>query len=114
MVTHTWAVIDKLQHSRHRAYAVFRALHPQAAALPRFTACGCRQRYTNLHGVMERMHERQREKEAEEWERNRSWGYLLLQSSKAVGCVALGAFGVITLIGVCEGREGLRALSTCQ
>ncbi|KAL3157184.1 hypothetical protein ABBQ38_001423 [Trebouxia sp. C0009 RCD-2024] len=69
-----------------------------------------KQRYTNLHGMMETMREQQRQKENEEWERDRSWGYLFLQSTKAAGCVALGACGVLALIHVCEGREGLRAL----
>lgn len=72
--------------------------------------CDCRQRYTNLHGMMQSMRDQQRQEEDEERERNRSWGYILLQTSRAAGCVALGAVGVLALIHVCEGREGLRAL----
>lgn len=57
------------------------------------------------------MREQQRQEEDEERERISSWGYLLRQSGKAAGCVALGACGVLALIHICEGREGLRALS---
>ena len=60
---------------------------------------------------MQSMREQQRKEEDAERERTSSWGCLLRQSGKAAGCVALGAGGVLALIHVCEGREGLRALS---
>ena len=72
---------------------------------------GCRQRYSSLHGVMQAMREQQRQEEDEERERVSSWGYLLRQTGRATGCVALGAVGVLALIHICEGRNGLRALS---
>ena len=76
--------------------------------------CGCRQRYSNLHGVMQAMREQQHKEEDEERERVSSWGYLLRQTGKATGCVALGAIGVLALIHVCEGRDGLKALSRAK
>lgn len=64
--------------------------------------------------MMQAMRDQQRQEEDEERERCRSWGYLLRQTGRATGCVALGAIGVLTLIHVCEGRDGLKALSRAR
>lgn len=64
--------------------------------------------------MMQAMREQQRKEEDEERERTSSWGFLLRQTGRATGCVALGAVGVLALIHVCEGRDGLRALSRAR
>ena len=70
----------------------------------------CRNRYRRLHSMMSSMQEQQRQEELEERQQTSTWGYHLRQCSRYAGCVALGAGGILALIHVCEGREGLRAL----
>ncbi len=70
--------------------------------------CNCRQRYSNLHAMMDSQREQQRVEETEERERQNSWGYHLRQSSMLAGCVALGAGSMLVLIHVFEGKQGFR------
>ena len=70
--------------------------------------CNCRQRYSNLHAMMDSQREQRRVEEAEERERQNSWGYHLRQSSMLAGCVALGAGSMLVLIHVFEGKQGSR------
>lgn len=58
--------------------------------------------------MMDSQREQRRAEEAEERERQNSWGYHLRQSSMLAGCVALGAGSVLVLIRVFEGKEGFR------
>lgn len=66
------------------------------------------QRYSNLHAMMDSQREQRRVEEAEERERQNSWGYHLRQSSMLAGCVALGAGSMLVLIHVFEGKQGSR------
>ncbi len=61
--------------------------------------------------MMNSQQEQQRAEEQEERERQNSWMYHLRQSGKYAGCVALGACGVLALIHVFEGRDGLKPLT---
>jgi hypothetical protein len=70
--------------------------------------CNCRQRYSNLHAMMDSQREQQSVEETEERERQNSWGYHLRQSSMLAGCVALGAGSMLVLIHVFEGKQGFR------
>ena len=80
----------------------------QAERSPMWSLCNCRQRYSNLHAMMDSQREQRRVEEAEERERQNSWGYHLRQSSMLAGCVALGAGSMLVLIHVFEGKQGSR------
>ena len=80
----------------------------QASRSLKLPLCNCRQRYSNLHAMMDSQREQRRVEEAEERERQNSWGYHLRQSSMLAGCVALGAGSMLFLIHVFEGKQGSR------